>query len=263
LKQSWPREQPNPFWNTIKCDAALIRPKLDAMRVMMERHSSRVAFDPKRPVARQSLDAIVEAARWAPTPHNMQNFEVVAVDDPSLIGKLGRITSRISRDFLMENFRQLSFSKEELQRKGVGILGTNFPPSWRDASRLEAAARDRTRTPLSESLNGSPALLIVLYDPSTRAPASEGDFLGVIGLGCVMENMWLAAQSLGIGFQVLSVFGGAAVQTQVKRILGIPRRLRIAFAIRLGYPLRGPSGYLRVRREPTAFYHRNGYGKSG
>ena len=232
----------------------------DLLRVISERRSARTQFDPGRSVPEGAIASIIEAARWAPTPHNMQNFELVFVDDAATLKRLGRVRSRISKDFILENFRQLSFTEGELRRKGVGILGTNFPPAWRDARRLKAAVRDRRLTPLSESMNGSPSLLLVTYDPGRRAPSSEGDFLGVIGLGCVMENMWLTAQSLGIGFQILSVFGGAAVQRSVKRILGIPERLRVAYAVRLGYPLKQDSGYLRVRREADSFVHRNSYG---
>ncbi len=65
-------------------------------------------------------------------------------------------------------------------------------------------------------------LLIVIYDARKRAPASEGDVLGLISLGCVMENMWLMAHVLGIGFQVMSVFSGDLEEEKVKKILEIP-----------------------------------------
>jgi len=41
-----------------------------------------------------------------------------------------------------------------------------------------------------------------------------------------MENMWLVAQSLGIGCQIMSVFSGNAVEAQVKQILDIPSTSR-------------------------------------
>ena len=50
-----------------------------------------------------------------------------------------------------------------------------------------------------------------------------------------MENMWLMAQSLEIGFQVMSIFGSRAVEKGVKRVLNIPGYMKIAYAIRLGY----------------------------
>ena len=36
----------------------------------------------------------------------------------------------------------------------------------------------------------------------------------MISLGCVLENMWLVAESLGIGFHVLSAFGGEGVERE-------------------------------------------------
>jgi nitroreductase len=100
--------------------------------------------------------------------------------------------------------------------------------------------------------------LIVLYDPGKRAPASEGDFLGIISLGCVMENMWLAAQSLGVGFHVVSAISAPPVEREIKRLLNIPENLNIAFSVRLGYPA-SPVKYLRVRREIADFTHYNRY----
>ena len=32
-------------------------------------------------------------------------------------------------------------------------------------------------------------MFVVVYNPRKRAPASEGDVLGMMSLGCVMENM--------------------------------------------------------------------------
>jgi Nitroreductase family len=82
--------------------------------------------------------------------------------------------------------------------------------------------------------------------------ASEGEFLGVISLGCVAENMWLPATSLGIGLHIASSLASKAVEAEVKRLLAIPPAMRIVYAIRLGYPAvpAEPSqgGYLRVRR---------------
>jgi nitroreductase len=227
---------------------------------MKQRKSTRVPFDPRHQIDEESIRRIMEAARWAPTPHNMQNFEIVAVDDKALLRKLGRITSRVSEEFIRENYDQLSFSRKELSRKRVGILGAYFPASWRNPAKFRSVARNGPPRPLSETVDGSPLLLIVVYDRTKRAPASEGDFLGILGLGCVMENIWLMASSLGIGVQVMSVFGGNQVESKVRRILGVPSGMKVAFAMRLGYPLRPLRGYPRIRRETRTLVYRNGYG---
>ncbi|HUH79596.1 MAG TPA: nitroreductase family protein [Methanoregula sp.] len=226
---------------------------------MWERHSARAPFDPQKPVPGRDIKKIIEAGRWAPTAHNMQNFEVIVVDDRNVLDRLGKVTTYPSPDFIRENFWQLSMSEEELSHKKVGILGQQFPPGWRDGTNLEAAIRDRKPGTLAETIKGSPAVIVVVYDTRKRAPASEGDVLGMLSLGCVMENMWLMAEELDVGFQVMSVFGGSA-QADVKNILKIPPHMAVSFAVRLGYPAEQP-GYLRVRRDPESFVHRNEFGK--
>jgi nitroreductase len=120
-----------------------------------------------------------------------------------------------------------------LIQKKVGLLSTVFPPDWRDPAKLEEVVRNSTPSSLNQTINGGSTLLIVMYDSRKRAPASEGDFLGIISLGCVMENMWLMAQSLGIGFHIISDFGEQPVEGETKKILKIPEYIKIAFGCRI------------------------------
>jgi nitroreductase len=235
----------------------------DVLKTIQQRRSMRVPFDSNRPVPKESLRHILEAARWAPTAHNMQNFEILVVDNKEVLEKIGKIKSCVSEAFIRENYQQLSFSEEELLRKKVGIIGTNFPPDWRDPAKLDKAVRESSPSPLNQRIMGSPLLLIVIYDSRKRAPASEGDVLGFISLGCVMENIWLMAQSLGISVHILSVFSGDAVGKEVKRILNVPEYMKIAFATRLGYPVSGQAKQLRVRRDVEMLTHHNEFGNKG
>jgi nitroreductase len=173
---------------------------------------------------------------------------------------LGNIKFRISEDFLRENYQQLSFSEEELIQKKAGILGTMFPLSWITPDEWSKVAHDGEPSSLNQTIKGSPTLLIVTYDARKRAPASGNDILGFMSLGCVMENMWITAQALGIGFQIISVLSGNSVEQEVKRILEIPGYMRIAYAVRLGYPISEPSKFLRVRRDVIELAHHNRFG---
>jgi nitroreductase len=228
------------------------------LKVIQDRHSVRLPFDPERPVAREDLRQVLEAARWAPTAHNMQNYEIVVVDDRKVLEELGSIKSTVSDAFIRENYQQLSFSEEELLSKKVGLLGTMFPPSWRTPGVKPVVEEGR-----SQPFPTCATLLVVLYDPSRRAPASEGDFLGIISLGCMTENMWLAASSLGIDFQIVSPLANAPVEKEVKRILAIPEHLRVVFGVRLGYAASTPPVRLRVRRDIEDFSHHNRFGNRG
>ncbi len=56
----------------------------EILETILRRESVRVPYNPQ-PIPRKELEEILEAARWAPTAHNMQNFEIVVVDDPKLL----------------------------------------------------------------------------------------------------------------------------------------------------------------------------------
>jgi nitroreductase len=231
----------------------------DLADIIRHRRSERVAFDRDHHPSEADLGAIVEAARWAPTAHNMQNFEIVVVDDEAVLAEIRGVRVGVSKEFVRENYAQLSFSEQELVRKGTGLLDTMFPPSWRAPDADPGETDDFAHGFLDSTMRSCPVVLIVLYDRSKRAPASEGDVLGMISLGCVMQNMWLTAESLGLGMQIMSVFSDEHVERELSRILSIPPHMSIAFACRLGYPAAPPGRYLRVRRDLNRFVHRNAF----
>ena len=233
----------------------------ELLKLIQERQSTRTLFERNRRIARSEIEMILEAGRWAPTAHNMQNYQVIVVDDGNLLDSLGDMHYGTSDVFIRENYQQLSFSEKELLSKKVGLLASMFPPSWRKPDSEVEKPDDEVPSPSrGEMIRSSSALLIVVYDPRRRAPASEGDFLGIISLGCVMENMWLMANSLRIAFQVVSALGADSVAEEVKHLLVIPEEMKIAFAIRLGYPKALRVKYLRVRREIEDFTHYNKFG---
>lgn len=231
---------------------------LNIVKFIVERHSSRGDFDPVRSISKDEMDEILESARFAPTPHNMQNFEIIVVDDKKTLDQISKVKRPLSEEFVRENYPLLSFSEDELKKKKIGILGTNFPDEWRDPSKWNELFSKKSSIPLGNSIKNASALLVVLYDPSKRAPASKGDFLGILGLGCVMENIWLTANSLGIGVQIISALSDEQVEKEVKEILNIPKHLKVAFSMRLGYPLKDEKSS-HVRRDTNDFVHYNMY----
>jgi nitroreductase len=232
---------------------------MDLSEIIRNRHSERVPFDPDRPPSDGDLQAILEAARWAPTAHNMQNFEIIRVDDKATLAAIGRVRGGTSAGFVRENYAQMSFSEQELIAKGTGLLAAMFPPSWRVPDAGPEGASDPGHGFLDATMRSCPVVLIVVYDTRKRAPASVGDVLGLISLGCVLQNMWLTAEALGIGLQVMSVFSDGRAEGQLRRILSVPGHLKIAYACRLGYPAARPGRYLRVRRALRQFTHRNSF----
>ena len=232
----------------------------ELLKLIQDRQSFRMSFDTNRIIEKKDLLVILEAGRWTPTAHNMQNFEIIVIDDKKLLESIGNIKRPISETFIRENYQQLSFSEEELLRKKTGLLGTMFPPSWRNPDFKLDMNDEKSDSSTQRPFPTCPLMLIVIYDPCKRAPASEGDFLGILSLGCLMENMWLSANSLGISFHIVSSLSSGPVEKEVKSLLNIPENLNIAFSCRLGYPVSKPAKYLRVRRDIKDFTSHNKYG---
>ena len=230
------------------------------LKIISERRSSRMPFDMGKEVPEKDLLQVLEAARWTPTAHNMQNYEIIVVDDDKLLASIGNIKRPISETFIRENYQQLSFSVEELLIKKTGLLAAMFPPSWRNPDFRLGIKDEKEDSSMQRTFPTCPVMLIVVYDPAKRAPASEGDFLGILSLGCLMENMWLMANSLGIGFHIMSSLSSDTVEKEVKDLLHVPENLKIAFSCRLGYPISKPEKYLRVRRDIKDFTYHNIFG---
>lgn len=231
------------------------------LHLIHERHSTRGPFNPDRAVTTQQVKLILEAARWAPTPNNMQNFEIVVVDDKDRLEAIGKIPAEMSETYLRENYEQVSFNEAELRTRKRGTLASVYPRAWTDPEAWDPGSDARSQlTQLGKAVLQPQVLLVVLSNSSMRAPASKGDALGHMGLGCVMENMWLMSEALGLGMHVLTVFSDGPVEREVERVLDIPPLMKIAFACSLGYPADPAAPYLRVRRDLEDFVHHNQFG---
>ncbi|SFS18145.1 Nitroreductase [Granulicella pectinivorans] len=231
---------------------------LDILATIHNRHSMRGAFDLGRPVSPETQEKILQAAQWAPTPTNMQNFEMIVVNSADQLDAIGKIPADMSEQFLRETYALLSFTETELAAKRTGMLASSFPLAWTnpEAWNPEADARSQL-TFLDRTIGETPLLMFVLYDGSRRAPGSDADTVGLISLGCVMENMWLACESLGLGFHVLTVVSDGAVEKQLRSLMHIPVQMKIAFACSIGYAAQQTAPDTRVRRLLKDFVHYN------
>ncbi len=215
-------------------------------------------FDMGKKVSEKDLLQVLEAARWAPTAHNMQNYEIIVVNEKKQLEVIAGIKRGISETFIRENYNYLSFSEEELKSRKTGIMGTMFPKSWQNP---DFKLSDLEKDPDSEQrpFPSGPVLMFVIYNSDKRAPASEGDFLGIMSLGCVMQNMWLVAHSLGLAFQIVSSLASEESVTELRKILNFKLPWKIGFVVRLGYPPAKQHPYLRVRRDIKDFVHYNSF----
>jgi len=232
----------------------------DIIKVIQSRHSTRGAFDLTRSISRETQKLILEGAQWAPTPTNMQNFEVVVVDAKEQLDAIGKVPADMSEQFLRETYGLLSHSDAELRVRKTGMLASSFPSAWTNPEAWNPESDYRSQlTFLGRAIGETPLLMFVVYDATKRAPGSEGDPVGLISLGCVLENMWLVCESLELGLHVLTVVSDGPVEQKVKDILHFPANMKIAFACSIGYAADPSASYTRVRRDLDDFVHYNNF----
>jgi nitroreductase len=153
---------------------------------IIRRRQSVRGFDPARPVARDDIESLIEAARLAPSACNSQTWRFVAVTDPALLQKL---------------------CEEGLRSIVTNAFLKTAPCIIAGCSKLDLVA-------------------------NTFGRAVSGIDYYQVDLGIAMEHMALKAVELGLGTCWIGWFNEKAV----KKVLGIPRGIKVTALMPVGYP---------------------------
>ncbi len=180
-------------------------------------------------VSKADLIRVIEAARWAPSGANAQPCEYIIV------------TERAALDAI-----DLALRERRARRM-----------------KLRADAEHKYALPSKDALADGSALIVVCADPRLmRAfPSSQrADILVAepmhtywASIGAAVENLHLAATSLGMGIVWISVDPDMA--HVLRELLTVPDELEIVFCCPIGYPARVPP--IPTRRPVESIIHWN------
>lgn len=204
------------------------------LKLVKKRRSIR-RFKPD-PLSDEIIDKVIEVARWAPSGFNMQPWEFVIVRKPEFKEKIVELIGEI---------RPLTRAMETAREPWMGQV-------WRMTGLVEKEM-DYTTAPVYIILLGDPRTnvglpMFIRYDDGLRR------MIYMAGLANAFLYMHLAAASLGLASQWISLTHTGYVQCMIKNILGIPPELEIFDMIVLGYPaIEPPAKLMREKKEMTHF----------
>ena len=103
---------------------------MNVFDAMMQRRSYRGAFQ-DRAVDVNDLDKLIEAARWAPSPFNVQPWELVIIQEAEGKAALADVTEHAvveqfkDAKFLDDNSRWMRLTEADLKEVRDGVLLTD------------------------------------------------------------------------------------------------------------------------------------------
>jgi nitroreductase/NAD-dependent dihydropyrimidine dehydrogenase PreA subunit len=197
------------------------------MTLLKSRRSIRAFRD--KPLARETIESIIDGARFAPSGHNSQSTEYLVVQDKAVLHQVSAMV--------------IDYLKFEIRRFGNPLFRTLTLLGNREKaeSGLHEIPGFKRMIGLFESgadpiLNGAPVLL------ASHAPRTVG--FADVNAQLALQNASLVAHSLGIGnFYTGWVLApcrapmARAWNRRIPDLIGIPPGNELYGALALGYPI--------------------------
>jgi len=251
---------------------------MNVFDAITQRRSHRGTFQ-KRAIDAADLEKLIEAARWAPSPFNVQPWELVLIQEAEGKIALADVTERAIVDqfkdakFLDDNSRWMRLTEAEWQEHGDGVLleeHVTLPKPLQDApdkllQSLLKNAKSFTllghlgagKIPAKEiaaHVREAPLLTLVAMNCKRYPPGEGGTRWMWLSMGMLLQNILLAATALKIGVQFVSPpLERAADREHIRQLFDIPTSHEVITLLRMGYVEESGGG--SVRLEPSEFVH--------
>jgi len=163
----------------------------------------------RKPVPREVVSSLIDAARWVPSANNAQSVDWLIFDDPDRIAALSRETVAAFDHQLQQESRQTSPADDEIE----------------DIKRL-VQQQDQGRDPIFFK---APVLLL--------AHVPVENIFGRDDATYAVYNLILAAERIGLGSCLIGYFIMAIDSSRsLKYQLNLPPGRRLEVALIIGYP---------------------------
>lgn len=258
---------------------------MDVFEVITNRRSHRGEFR-NSPIKEVDLDKIIEAARWAPSPFNVQPWELLIIQEEQSKIELAELTEKAiieqfkDKQFLEDNARWMCTSNEEWYARGDGVLlsdHVSLPklfdtlPKKITGNILKTLLNNLSslsilghlgigKMPAKEialQVKESPVLILVVMNTERRPPGDGGNRWMWLSVGMFIQNMLLAASSLDIGIQFIS----APLETEkdrqkIRTLFNFADNHEIMTLLRMGYMESDAMNSVRIKASDFIHYEK-------
>lgn len=250
---------------------------MNVFDAIKQRRSHRGEFQ-NQPIDTADLDQLIEASRWAPSPFNVQPWELLIIQETDGKSALAAVTEHAivaqfkDAKFLNDNSRWMRLTRAEWQKHGDGVLlaeHVTLPKPLQDAPEklkpLLKNAKSLTflghlgagKMPakeIAEQVRSAPLLMLVTMN-CKRYPPGEGATRWMwLSMGMLIQNLLLTATALDIGVQFVSApLERAEDRDKIRQLFNIPAFHEVITLLRMGYVDRDNAD--SVRLQPSEFVH--------
>ena len=251
---------------------------MNVFDAITQRRSHRGTFQ-ERVIETEDLEKLIEAARWTPSPFNVQPWELVFIQETEGKSALANLTERAvieqfkDAKFLDDNSRWMRLTEAERQEQGDGVLlaeHVTLPKPLQDAPEKllqgllknaksftilgHLGAGNIPAKEIAEQVREAPLLMLITMNCKRFPPGDGGTRWMWLSMGMLIQNVLLAATALDIGVQFVSApLERPADREQIRQLFNIPIFHEVITLLRLGYVEKGTGNSVRL---PTSeFVH--------
>ncbi len=192
------------------------------LELIRSRRSKRLFKD--KPVEKDVINMVLEAARFAPSGHNEQSTEFVVVRDRKTIHEVASLTTAYLDKLVKQTQNPIArmFMRRSLGPRGVSYVANLAP----ELAHLVSLFNDGT-----DWIVRKPPVLVLFC-----ADSAGGNFANV-NANLALHNAALAAETLGLGcYYTGFVVIACGNDNSIARLLSLPETHKIYGALAMGYP---------------------------
>ncbi len=256
---------------------------MNVFDAITQRRSHRGDFQ-QRALDAADLGKLINAARWAPSPFNVQPWDLLIIREPEAKSRLAELTETAivaqfkDAKFLDDNSRWMRLTEAEWQAHGDGVLLTEhvtlpkvlqgspekLRPLLDNAKSLTflgyLGAGKKPAKEIAQQVRDAPLLLLVTMNCQKRPPGEGATRWMWLSIGMLIQNLLLAATALGIGVQFVSApLESEEHRDKIRELFNLPQQHEVMTLLRLGY-VDGAGGN-SIRLPASDFVHFERYGE--